>query len=47
VEGVLLAGASADLTGDGIEDAVLAAVRTSGNTETELLLVTADPRGKP
>jgi len=42
VEGAILAGASADLTGDGIDDAILAAVRDGG---TDLLLVTADPRG--
>ncbi|HSN92274.1 MAG TPA: VCBS repeat-containing protein [Anaeromyxobacteraceae bacterium] len=41
VEGAILAGAAADLTGDGIDDAILAAVREGS---TELLLVTADPR---
>jgi hypothetical protein len=46
VEGALLAGASGDLTGDGLEDALLGAVREAGGgDETELLLVTADPRG--
>jgi hypothetical protein len=45
VEGALLAGAAADLTGDGIDDALLAAV--AGGPDggaTDLLLVTADPR---
>jgi hypothetical protein len=45
VEGAILAGASADLTGDGIDDALLAAVRDGGAGGTDLLLVTADPRG--
>lgn len=47
VEGALWAGASGDLTGDGIEDAVLAAVRDPGEGGTAILLVTADPRGTP
>jgi hypothetical protein len=43
VEGVLLAGAAGDLTGDGVDDAVLAAVGPAG-AWTDLLLVTSDPR---
>jgi hypothetical protein len=42
IDGTILAGTSADLTADGIDDAILAAVRDGG---TDLLLVTADPRG--
>ncbi len=43
VEGTILAGAAADLTGDGIDDAVLASVRGQGNDAySELLLVTAE-----
>ena len=47
--GALLAGAGGDLTGDGIDDAILAAVRhDEGGVEvTDLLLVTADPREVP
>lgn len=45
IEGAVLAGAAADLTGDGLDDAVLAAVRDErGRPTTQLLLVTADPR---
>ncbi|WP_242361748.1 VCBS repeat-containing protein [Anaeromyxobacter sp. SG17] len=48
VEGALLAGAGGDLTGDGLDDAVLAAiVRGPGGVATELLLVTSDPREAP
>jgi hypothetical protein len=43
VEGVVLAGAGGDVTGDGVDDAVLAVV-TEGAAATTLLLVTADPR---
>ena len=46
VTGALLAGAAGDLTGDGVDDAVLAAVAQDG-TATELLLVTGDPREAP
>jgi hypothetical protein len=41
--GPLLAGAAGDLTGDGLDDVVLAAV-VDGGAATELLLVTSDPR---
>jgi len=45
VQGPILAGAGGDLTGDGIDDAVLAAIVVDGGAiATELLLVTADPR---
>jgi hypothetical protein len=46
VEGAILAGASGDLTGDGIDDALLGAIVAleDGGEATELLLVTADPR---
>ncbi len=44
--GAILAGAAGDLTGDGVDDAVLAAV-APGGAATELLLVTADPREAP
>jgi hypothetical protein len=46
VKGAVLAGAGGDLTGDGVDDAVLAAVVPDPDvgTVTELLLVTADPR---
>lgn len=44
--GPILAGAAGDLTGDGIDDAVLAAV-VDGGAATELLLVTSDPRVAP
>lgn len=46
VGGALLAGAAGDLTGDGLDDAVLAAVAADGSS-TELLLVTADAREAP
>lgn len=42
VPGAILAAAAGDLTGDGLDDAVLAAVQPSG--ETRLWLLTADPR---
>ncbi|HTN52520.1 MAG TPA: VCBS repeat-containing protein [Anaeromyxobacter sp.] len=46
VAGAILAGAAGDLTGDGLDDAVLAAVvrEPDGSLATDLLLVTADPR---
>jgi hypothetical protein len=45
LEGAILAAAGGDLTGDGIDDAVLAAVTRSGETEqSDLLLVTSDAR---
>jgi hypothetical protein len=49
VAGAILAGAGGDLTGDGVDDAVLAAVVTGagGEIATDLLLVTADPREVP
>ncbi len=48
VEGAILAGAAADLTGDGVDDAILAAVRGGpGETATDLLLVSGDPRVAP
>ncbi len=49
VSGAILAGAAGDLTGDGVDDAVLAAVVTGaeGEAATDLLLVTADPRELP
>jgi len=49
IAGAILAGAGGDLTGDGVDDAVLAAVSTgpSGEAVTDLLLVTADPRELP
>jgi hypothetical protein len=43
VDGALLAGAGGDLTGDGLDDAVLAAVH-AGPAATDLWLVTSDPR---
>jgi hypothetical protein len=46
IAGALLAGAAADLTGDGVDDAVLAAV-SAGGAATDLLLVTTDPREAP
>jgi hypothetical protein len=46
VPGPLVAGAGGDLTGDGLDDAVLAAI-VDGGAATELLLVTADPREAP
>jgi hypothetical protein len=43
--GAILAGAGGDLTGDGIDDAVLAAIlEGEDGPATDLLLVTADPR---
>jgi len=49
IEGVILAGAGGDLTGDGLDDAVLAALVTGedGAPASTLLLVTADPRESP
>jgi hypothetical protein len=49
VQGAILAGAAGDLTGDGVDDALLAAVSRGedGALWTELLLVTADPREVP
>ncbi len=46
ITGTILAGAGGDLTGDGVDDAVLAAVilGDDGAWTTDLLLVTADPR---
>jgi hypothetical protein len=44
LDGLVVAGAHADLTGDGLEDAVVALRR---GEETELLLVTADPGVAP
>jgi hypothetical protein len=41
--GAILAGAGGDLTGDGVDDALLAVVLPGGEA-TELLLVTTDPR---
>jgi hypothetical protein len=46
VPGPLVAGAAGDLTGDGLDDAVLAAI-VDGGAATELLLVTSDPREAP
>jgi len=43
VAGAILAGAAGDLTGDGVDDALLAAVAPDGG-HTDLLLVTTDPR---
>ncbi len=44
VDGAIFAGAAADLTGDGVDDAVLASVHREGDAvSTELLLLTADP----
>jgi hypothetical protein len=46
--GALVAGAGGDLTGDGLDDAVLAAVLDAGGAAaTDLLLLTADPRYLP
>ncbi len=45
VAGSVLAAAAGDLTGDGVDDAVLAAIAPDGSTE--LLLLTTDPRGAP
>jgi hypothetical protein len=49
VAGAVLAGAGGDVTGDGLDDAVLAAVAPGpgGRPETTLLLVTADAREVP
>jgi FG-GAP repeat len=46
VAGAILAGAGGDLTGDGVDDAVLGAVSVGpgGEAVTDLLLVTSDPR---
>jgi hypothetical protein len=44
--GPLVAAAAGDLTGDGLDDAVLAAI-VDGGAATELLLVTADPGEAP
>jgi len=43
VDGALLAAAAGDLTGDGLDDVVLAALLPAGGTR--LWLLTADPRG--
>jgi hypothetical protein len=46
--GAFLAGASGDLTGDGVDDVVLALVNAGADgARTELLLVTSDPRELP
>jgi hypothetical protein len=50
VSGSILAGAAADLTGDGLDDAILAALvpgTAPGVWVTQLYLVTGDPRGTP
>jgi hypothetical protein len=49
IDGALLAGAAADLTGDGVDDALLAAAVTGagGAPATDLWLLTADPREAP
>ena len=49
VPGAILAGAGGDLTGDGVDDAVLAAVSAGAGGEvfTDLLLVSSDPRELP
>jgi hypothetical protein len=49
IEGTILAAAGGDLTGDGVDDAVVAAIVTGddGAPASELLLVTADPRELP
>jgi hypothetical protein len=46
VQGAILAGAGGDVTGDGLDDAVLAAVSAGpgGEPVTDLLVVTSDPR---
>jgi hypothetical protein len=45
IDGAILSGAGGDLTGDGVDDAVLAVlVRGPEGPATDLLLVTADPR---
>jgi hypothetical protein len=43
VEGALLAGAAADVTGDGLDDAILAAALPGGGTR--LWLLSTDARG--
>jgi hypothetical protein len=47
--GLVLAGAASDLTGDGVDDALLAAVEPAedGASRTTLLLLTADSREAP
>jgi hypothetical protein len=49
VAGAILAGGAGDLTGDGVDDAVMGAVVVdgSGAAATDLLLVTSDPREGP
>jgi hypothetical protein len=50
ISGSLLSGAAADLTGDGIDDAILGALvpgTAPGVWSTQLYLVTADARGAP
>ena len=49
IEGAILAAAGGDLTGDGVDDAVVAAIVTGddGAPASILLLVTADPRELP
>ncbi len=46
IPGAILAGAAGDLTGDGVDDAILCAVVVGddGTPATDLLLVTSDPR---
>jgi hypothetical protein len=49
IAGLVVAGAGGDLTGDGIDDALLASVarEADGSERTVLLLVTSDPGGAP
>jgi hypothetical protein len=49
IPGAILAGAGGDLTGDGVDDALLASIvrGADGAASTELLLVTGDPRELP
>jgi len=49
IAGAILAGAAGDLTGDGVDDAVLGALVTGddGAPATDLYLVTSDPREAP
>jgi hypothetical protein len=49
IAGLVLAGAGGDLTGDGVDDALLAAVSrdADGTERTTLLLVTSDAGGQP
>jgi hypothetical protein len=49
LDGLVLAGAAGDLTGDGVDDAVLALVvrAPDGAVATDLVLLTADPRELP